>query len=132
MAPLERLNSPLECLRAPFLFNSVIRGSNKIVYEDNEERTCLLHSVTKVLGLSADYDPFRTIKMLDHPAALFSVAGSDINLSDTYDGNEFQFDMLWLSVFSKSLDHANMPIFKNSSEYLVIIFEKIFSKIRYK
>lgn len=67
MAALARLNSPLECLRAPFLFNPVIRGSNKIVYEHNEERTCLLHSVKKVLGLSADYDPTRTIKVLDHP-----------------------------------------------------------------
>jgi len=68
MAALARLNSPLECLRAPFLFNPVIRGSNKIVYEHNEGWTCLLHSLTKVLGLSADYDPFRTIKVLDHPS----------------------------------------------------------------
>jgi len=72
MAALARLNSPLECLRAPFLFNPVIRGSNKIVYEHNRERTCLLHSVKKVLGLSADYDPTRTIKVLDHPTLLFS------------------------------------------------------------
>jgi len=72
MAVLARLNSPLECLRAPFLFNSVIRESNKIVYEHNEGRTYLLHTVTKVLGLSADYDPSQTIKVLDHPAALFS------------------------------------------------------------
>lgn len=81
MAALARLNSPLECLRAPFLFNPVIRGSNKIVYEHNEGRTCLLHSVTKVLGLSADYDPTRTIKVLDHPTALFSATRSDTILS---------------------------------------------------
>lgn len=72
MAALARLNSPLECLRAPFLLNRVIRGSNKIVYEHNEERTCLLHSVKKVLGLSTDYDPTRIIKVLDHPTPLFS------------------------------------------------------------
>jgi len=67
MAALARLNSPLECLRALFFSTRVIRGSNKIVYEHNEGWTCLLHFFTKVLGLSADYDPFRTIKVLDHP-----------------------------------------------------------------
>ena len=72
------------CLRSPFhRAAEAIRGSNKIIYQHNEEHT-FSHSrlVEKVLGLSADYDPLplpsppshasMASKLPDHPTSLFS------------------------------------------------------------